>query len=192
MPRVFVFPGGQRDREDARASGFPEPLSAPPPGRIDAATRKRLAVFARTALRETLEETGYLVAAREAPTSPTYTGRGTAWRRYAERGLVPDFGGLRLIARAITPADSPIRFHTRFFLSLSGRLDQAEEMDGELEEVGWYPVREAINELPLAGISRQILVEAQLARRMPGYRPVLFRSIRDSRMIRCEAESAES
>lgn len=191
MPSVFVFPGGQRDREDALATGFPEPIAPPPAGRLDAATRKRLTVFARTALRETLEETGYLVASGEFAAKPRSSLPQSlpqgAWRHYAERGLAPDFAGLRLIARAITPAESPIRFHTRFFLSLGSSLTRLETMDGELEEVGWYRVSEAVNEMPLAGISRQILIEAQLARRTPGYRPVLFRSIGASRMIRCTA-----
>jgi hypothetical protein len=40
--------------------------------------------------------------------------------------------------------------------------------------------------MPLAGISRQILAEALLARRDPAaYPPPLFRSIKDSLMIRC-------
>lgn len=185
MPDVFVFPGGRRDAADRAVSGFAEPLPAPRGGRIDRATRRELAVYARTALRETLEETGYLLAApeRTGPVPPAPIG---AWRRYAERRLAPHFAGMSLLARAITPTTSPIRFHTRFFLALGSHLERAQDVDGELEEVGWYPATQALNELPLAGISRQILIEALLARRnTAAYAPVLFRSIKDSLMIRC-------
>lgn len=185
MPDVFVFPGGRRDAADRAASGFAEPLTTPRGGCIDRATRRELAVYARTALRETLEETGYLLAAPESvePAGPVPRG---IWQRYAERRLAPHFAGMTLLARAITPTQSPIRFHTRFFLALGSRLERAQDVDGELEEVGWYPAAQALNEMPLAGISRQILVEALLARRnAAAYAPVLFRSIRDRLMIRC-------
>ena len=61
MPDVYVFPGGRVERSDARPSGFPEPPPTAPEG-LDRATRRRLVVFARAALRETFEETGVLVA----------------------------------------------------------------------------------------------------------------------------------
>ena len=185
MPDVFVFPGGRRDAGDRAQSGFHESLRTPPGGRVDRATRRALAVFARTALRETLEETGYLLAAPESE-RPAPRQAGGIWRRYAARGLAPHFAGMTLLARAITPADSPIRFHTRFFLALGSRMERVQEVDGELEEVGWYPAAQALNEMPLAGISRQILTEALLARRNAGaYPPPLYRSIKDSLMIRC-------
>jgi 8-oxo-dGTP pyrophosphatase MutT (NUDIX family) len=186
---VFVFPGGSRDPADSAASGFAETLRPPAAGRVDRATRRRLAAYARTALRETLEETGTLLAAPEAMSGAEPGPAGPAegiWRRYADRGLAPHFAGMTLLARAITPVDSPIRFHTRFFLALGSRVERVQEVDGELEQIGWYPAAEALNEMPLAGISRQILAEALLARRDPAaYPPPLFRSIKDSLMIRC-------
>lgn len=190
MPNVFVFPGGRRDAADSIPSGYAETLSRHARGRVDLATRRDLAVYARTALRETLEETGYLLAAPEAA-QPMHEAPAGVWRRFAEQGLAPHFAGMTLLARAITPTASPIRFHTRFFLALGSRVEAAAESDGELEEVGWYPAAEALNEMPLAGISRQILAEALLARKNPaGYAPVLFRSIEDRLMIRCAARHA--
>lgn len=184
MPGVFVFPGGRRDSADKKASGFPEDIQTPRGGRVDGATRRALAVYARTALRETLEETGYLLAAPDAAVPDPQVGE--PWQRYAEHGLAPHFAGMTLLARAITPADSPIRFHTRFFLALGSRMEQVQESDGELDQVGWYPAAQALNEMPLAGISRQILTEALLARRQAAaYPPPLYRSIKDSLMIRC-------
>ncbi|MEX0921226.1 MAG: hypothetical protein WDZ84_00480 [Rhodovibrionaceae bacterium] len=189
MPNVFVFPGGRRDAADAAASGFQETLRLPQHGRIDRATRRSLAAYARTALRETLEETGYLLAAPE-PARPTARIAPGVWQRFAERNLTPHFAGMSLLARAITPVASPIRFHTRFFLALGSHLEPAAESDGELEDIGWYPATQALNEMPLAGISRQILVEALLARRdLAAYAPVLFRSIDDRLMLRCTAKA---
>ena len=120
MPDVYVFPGGRVDPADARASGFAEDLPGAPRG-LDRATRGRLAAFARAALRETFEETGLLVA-REAlgttqsdsrPDSPRPVP--DPWQAYRQARLSPAFDALHLTARAITPTDSPIRFHTRFF-----------------------------------------------------------------------------
>ncbi len=75
MPGIYVFPGGRIGPEDCRPSGFAEPLPDPPPG-LDQTTRRRLAVFARAALRETYEETGLLIGAAEAASIPRHRGDG--------------------------------------------------------------------------------------------------------------------
>jgi 8-oxo-dGTP pyrophosphatase MutT (NUDIX family) len=180
MPSVFVFPGGRLDPADRQPSGFAEPLAAPPPG-IDQATRRRLASFARAALRETFEETGLLLGQPPAGPNrqaPALAGRSAQpiWRAFAGAGLVPAFGALTLVARAITPRRSPKRFHSRFFLAdgaaapvvLGGSLRGS----GELDELNWFPVTE-VPRLPLPEeITELILAEAlahrEAARRNPG------------------------
>ncbi len=168
MPGAYVFPGGRVDPADRVPSGFPEPL-APAPHGADGRTRERLAVFARTALRECLEETGLLVAAANEVANgcrliPTPAGpEEPAWRAYRRARAQPAFGALLLVGRAITPVSSPIRFHTRFFMALSP--DGAPPAtapcgpDAELEDLLWVPVAE-VERLPVPEANRLVLREA--------------------------------
>ena len=169
MPGIYVFPGGRVGPEDRQLSGFAEPLPDPPPG-LDRATRQRLPVFARAALRETYEETGLLLGAAEGTSAPSprlgapglgSSGLGGAapWKAFATAGLEPGFAGMRLVARAITPADSPVRFHTRFFLAECTAAVGEIGGDGELEDIHWAPV-ESLPELPMADITHLVLEEA--------------------------------
>ncbi len=179
MPGIYVFPGGRLSTADRRPSGYPEPLPPPPCG-IDQATRRRLPVFARAALRETYEETGLLLGGGTA--SGTGTDGAAAdlvWRAYREAALAPGFGNMRLVARAITPTDSPIRFHTRFFLAEGAAVQGRIGGDGELEDIHWAAL-ENLPALPMADITQLVLKEA-LAHRAgaggPGRPAPLFRWI---------------
>ncbi len=160
MPGIYVFPGGRVGPEDRRPSGFAEPLPDQPPG-LDRATRQRLAVFARAALRETFEETGLLLGAVEGTSAPPpLRGAGAAvWRAFMAVGLAPHFAGMRLVARAITPTDSPVRFHNRFFLAEGASATGEIGGDGELQDIHWAPL-ENLPELPMADITRLVLEEA--------------------------------
>ena len=169
MPGVYVFPGGRVERADARPSGFTETMTAPPGG-TDSATRRHLALFARAALRETFEETGLLVADRPGadPAEIDTAAAGTAelWRAFRRAGRTPAFAALALVARAVTPTRSPIRFHTRFFRA-DGEAAHGDLLgDGELEDLRWVPVEDAGN-LPIAEVTALVLREA-LAHGPPG------------------------
>ncbi len=181
MPGIYVFPGGRVGPQDRRPSGFAEPLPDQPPG-LDRATRRHLAVFARAALRETREETGLLIGATETASAPPAPFRGDGaelWKAFAAAGLGPCFAAMRLVARAITPPASPIRFHTRFFLAEGAAAAGEIGGDGELEDIHWAPL-ESLAELPMANITRLVLEEA-LAHRAgasgPGRPAPLFRWI---------------
>ncbi len=180
MPGIYVFPGGRVGPEDRRPSGFAEPLPDLPPG-LDQATRQRLAEFARAALRETFEETGLLLGAEAASAPPSLDrihavdriavgdsnqprsalgGEGAeVWNAFTAAGLHPGFAGMRLVARAITPTGSPVRFHTRFFLAEGAAAAGEIGGDGELESIHWAPL-ESLPELPMADITRLVLEEA--------------------------------
>ncbi len=161
MPGIYVFPGGRVGPEDRRPSGFAEPLPDQPPG-LGQATRRRLAVFARAALRETFEETGLLLGAAEAVSAsppPLRGGGAEVWNAFAAAGLHPGFAGMRLVARAITPTDSPVRFHTRFFLAEGAAAAGEIGGDGELEDIRWAPL-ESLPELAMADITLLVLEEA--------------------------------
>lgn len=81
------------------------------------------------------------------------------WASFHAAGLAPAFDDLRLIARAITPRGSPIRFHTRFFLSIDATLAGKALGDGELEEIDWIPLAEAPT-LAMSPVTAAVLREA--------------------------------
>ena len=168
MPGFYVFPGGCVDPIDRQGSGFQEALAAPPAG-LDRATRRRLAIFARTALRESYEEAGLLLSSRKRISlgrpplgDPSY-GNGTGidvWRAYRRAEALPAFEALRLVARAITPTSSPLRFHTRFFAA-DGDLARATLAgDGELEDVHWVQAAD-LPKLKISEVTLAVLREAR-------------------------------
>ncbi|MBX3478904.1 MAG: NUDIX hydrolase [Caulobacter sp.] len=124
-PDVFVFPGGGVEPVDLER---PRPLS-PLCARLAHAPGRLAGALAAAAVRETVEETG-LILADDAP--------------------------LTLAARAITPTNSPVRFHARFFTAnadhLSGHLSDSEE----LSDLAFRPLAES-RRLPLFDITEAIL-----------------------------------
>ena len=133
-PDVFVFPGGRVDPADYHATAT-RPLDAVSARRTGAGPRLAHALAA-AALRETEEETGVV--------------------------LPPDHGTLRLIARAITPTNSPIRFHARFFLA-DAAIAVGEHADSaELTDLGFRTVAET-TKLPLMDVTEAILAALPVA-----------------------------
>src|SRR5690606_20220430 len=82
------------------------------------------------ALRETQEETGVV--------------------------LPPDLAGLTLLARAITPPVSPVRFHARFFLADAERARGEPAESAELSDVAFRPLNEALR-LPVFDVTEIVL-----------------------------------
>lgn len=97
--------------------------------------------LARAAVRETFEETGL---------------------------ILPDNAPLTLAARAITPTNSPVRFHARFFRADADHLTGSLSDSDELSELSWRPLPVA-RALPLFDIT-----EAILDALMAGDPPFLF------------------
>ena len=85
-------------------------------------------------------ETGYLVGASTAEND----------------ALRPDHSALRFSARAITPRESPIRFHARFFLADGTALTAAPAGSGELTDLAWFPLEEA-RRLPVIDVTEFVL-----------------------------------
>ena len=159
MPSVYVVPGGGLSPVDRAASGFHEDLP-PAAGALDVATERDLLPFARAALRESFEETGALLGERgEGLPRGDPAGATTHWQAYRKHRLRPAFGRLQLVARAITPAGSPIRYHTRFFMADGHDLQWVGAGDGELEDIGWFPVEEALRR-PMPEITVLVIGEA--------------------------------
>ena len=146
MPNKFVFPGGRYEASDGR---FPvahegdsitlEKLklrTGPKP------SRRKARGFLVAAIRETYEETGYLV------------GRPGV-------NAAPDLRGIVFFARAITPPGRSRRFDSRFFVadaSILSNLDQPHRLEAEeLLRINWVTLAEA-QELNLPSITREILL----------------------------------
>ncbi|MEO0963161.1 MAG: hypothetical protein AAFY01_12145, partial [Pseudomonadota bacterium] len=65
---------------------------------------------------------------------------------------------LRLLARAITPAESPIRFHARFFTAHNANVSGELNGSGELLDLDWYPLDHA-KTLPIIDVTEFVLKE---------------------------------
>lgn len=162
MPGFYVFPGGRVDPIDRESSGFQESL-CPPPAGVDKTTHCRLITFARAALRESYEETGLLLSSA----APVPQGRPSnvdladidVWRAYRRAETIPAFDALRLIARAITPTSSPMRFHTRFFGADGDLARGTLSGDGELEDLHWVRLSDT-RKLKISEVTLAVLREA--------------------------------
>ncbi|MFC3677216.1 hypothetical protein [Ferrovibrio xuzhouensis] len=86
----------------------------------------------------------------------TWEETGIALGRIAAGRLQPDLSGLTYLCRAITPADSPVRFHARFFARDVTGLPFELGGSGELLDLAFRPLP-AARALPLADITEFIL-----------------------------------
>ncbi len=154
LPDVFVFPGGRVDAGDHRV------VAASP---LRDSTRAALALagaraaarahaLAVAAVRETWEETGLVLGALE-------DGR-----------LRPALDRLDFVARAITPSDSPVRFHARFFLADGARVAGDLRGSGELLDLAWRPLEDCLA-LPLTDITEFVLRRVGLRLAAAGPQP---------------------
>jgi 8-oxo-dGTP pyrophosphatase MutT (NUDIX family) len=162
-----VFPGGRVDDCDNAPSGFDEALSPALAAQLaqDRPGRDPLA-FPRAALRETFEETGLLIAEPSSPTAlssqlqgASRPERGDVWRAFAAKGIRPPFAHLEYVCRAITPTSSHRRYNTRFFLARGALAVGEIKGDGELDDLGWWPLA-AIPRLNLVDVTAFVLEEA--------------------------------
>lgn len=160
VPDAFVFPGGKLDPDDFKA----RPAATFRPDvqehlQQSTATRAKAEALATAAIRETYEETGIWLA------GPGNVGEAESetWNHFREAGLAPRLDAVHMAARAITPVGSPIRFHARFFVADASESHGELRGSGELEELGWYTLREALK-LPVIDVTEFVLGEAAAGR----------------------------
>jgi 8-oxo-dGTP pyrophosphatase MutT (NUDIX family) len=132
MPNRLVFPGGAVDRADLGA-----PSATPLPRHTERLLRKAASEhlahgLAMAAARELQEETGLSL------------------------GSPPRLDRLEYLMRAVTPAASPIRFNARFLLVPEDAVSGTLGGDGELDNLRYYPMQEALA-LDLAAPTRFVL-----------------------------------
>lgn len=155
VPHHYVFPGGRVDRADYDAVPR-SPLRAPVLHKLCRSGDRRLAqALAVTAVRETWEETGLLLGTLR------------------DGGLLPDLQHLDYVLRAITPAQSPIRFNARFFVVEARHLKGTLQGNGELLDLAWRPVAECLK-LPIVDVTEYFLGRLQDDAFADGDRAELF------------------
>ena len=132
MPNRLVFPGGAVDRVDLSAPYATEP----PPHTLRHLRRSANAHLARglaiAAARELEEETGFSL------------------------GSPPHLDGIEYLCRAVTPPTNPIRFNARFLVVNADRLSGTLAGSGELENLRYYGLHEALA-LDLAIPTRMVI-----------------------------------
>lgn len=156
MPNLWVFPGGRIDRSDFRAP-FATDLKPDVAARFEAhIPMARGRALALTAIRETYEEAGLLLA-KPVPARPL----AGPWREFLAEGAAADLDALEIVARAVTPPMLAKRFDTWFLMADAERLIGLDRKPdcGELEEIAWVDFDEAIA-LPLPSVTRTVIGEA--------------------------------
>jgi 8-oxo-dGTP pyrophosphatase MutT (NUDIX family) len=169
MASKWVFPGGRTARSD-RAGPSATELKPEVQAMVDRGLRASKArALGMTAVRETFEETGLLLA-RPHPKRPATD----VWREFLTRGVAPDLGALDYVARAITPPGRTRRFDARFFMADAEALTSLEPDSGdrELDEIAWLSIGD-MRDLDLPQITR--FVVGEVAERLAsGRRPLPF------------------
>ncbi len=148
MPNVYVFPGGRLDAADRDAAVDSE-LSPEVAAKLEAKWSPRLARgLAVTAARETQEETGLVFG------------------RLVGGATRPALAGFDYVARAITPPDSPIRFHARFFLADAAQASGRVRDSHELQDLQWLEIHAALR-MDVADVTEFVLGE--IGKRLDGW-----------------------
>ena len=163
MPGKFVFPGGSLDPGDRRmaaAGVLHEVDERRLAAHVTKPSQARGRALALAAIRETFEETGLMIGAKEygapesAPPGP--------WEQFKRHGVFPSLEPLHFIARAITPPQRPKRFDARFFAvdaeAIAHKIEGVVGPDSELTELVWVPLADTM-ELDLPRITQTVLSE---------------------------------
>jgi 8-oxo-dGTP pyrophosphatase MutT (NUDIX family) len=138
-PEMWVFPGGKLEEADqGAAAATVVPGGAAP----------EVLASVRCAIRETYEEAGVLVGAdldvasrleMETDTSP-----GRFWDQLHGEGIVLDTEEVAYLSNWVTPAVSPLRFDTRFFVALVAAGTQARHHPAEMLDAMWMTPENAL------------------------------------------------
>ncbi|WP_237154518.1 NUDIX hydrolase [Oryzibacter oryziterrae] len=115
-PGAYVFPGGAVDPEDGLVSVVRGPTERTEQRLCDRMrgkpSRRRAKALLVAALRETVEETGYVIG----PVGSSFAkAPPEVFSPFVERQVGLDLSLMTLVGRAITPVKRPRRFDARFF-----------------------------------------------------------------------------
>lgn len=170
VPGVYVFPGGVLEPHDRVLSARMgvHPL-VPSVGLGGSETLAR--ALACAAVREVHEETGLQLRAVVHADDT------------AEASALPDLSALRFLGRAITPTNSRMRFHARFFAAPATSFMGELAGDGELSDLQWVDLDNPAR-LPMVDVTELMLSE--LAQHLSGapHQPALMSYSGDKPRVR--------
>lgn len=153
MPDQWVFPGGRVDRADGYAPAATELRPHVSRNLVKTTSPHRARALAMAAVRETFEETGLILG---TPHDKAPEQAAPSWAPFYETGYSPMLDSLEYVYRAVTPPIRPIRFNARFFLADGANLHGDLQGDGELLNLDWVPIAQAM-ELPTPPIQQIVL-----------------------------------
>jgi 8-oxo-dGTP pyrophosphatase MutT (NUDIX family) len=157
MPDKWVFPGGRVEPGDARAAAATE-LAPQIAERLAYGARRAPRALALAAIRETFEETGFVVGRRGAPPGKPAPG----WAEYSACDAAPELHRLAFIGRAVTPPGRSRRFDARFFLAHADEAMLADPVACKSDELGgahWVAIDDVVQH-DVPAITRFMLREA--------------------------------
>ncbi|WP_181707768.1 NUDIX hydrolase [Chthonobacter rhizosphaerae] len=163
-PGAYVFPGGRVDPTDGLVSAAVEMPDVLRDRLLDRMrpkpSRRRARALLVAALRETAEETGYLIGRRDGAFAKAPP---DGFRPFVDRAVGLDLSMARLVGRAITPVKRPRRFDARFFAvwaddAVAAEPDSPVPPDNELSDVRFVPLSRT-GELELPRMTKIMLAE---------------------------------
>ena len=157
MPDQYVFPGGGVEPCDRWVRPATELRPAVAARLARACTPARARSLAAAAVRETFEETGLALGLEASAANGRVR---PEWQAFHATGVAPALDRLDYIYRAVTPPGLPRRFNARFFLARAEDTAGTLGGNGELLDLGWVPVAEAMD-LPIPYITAVVLEELE-------------------------------
>lgn len=155
MAKRYVFPGGGVDRADARVPVASHLRPEVQSRLVQSCTPARARALAIAAIRETFEETG-LILGKPAEVGPKSVA--PDWQGFLDQGLAPALDELDFICRAITPPKRPRRFNARFFMADAAHATGTIKGNGELVDIQWVPLSDAL-ELNLPAVTKRVIAQ---------------------------------
>lgn len=153
VPDFYVFPGGRLDPLDHQVRPA-TPLDSTLVESMGVRGSKKMAqTLAITAVRETFEETGLLLAESGDVGIDSHPD----WTYWKARGLAPGLRHLRYFGRAITSPVSPIRFNARFFVVHADLLQGQLGGSGELSDLDFYSADDVLHNKPILDVTEFML-----------------------------------
>lgn len=165
-PGAYVFPGGRLDPTDGLVAAhvdMPDPLKTRLLDRMrPKPSHRRARGLLIAALRETAEETGYLVGVRGGGFAKVPPGE---FQPFVDRNVGLDLSAAVLVGRAITPVKRPRRFDARFFAVWADKAvahvpDSPVPPDNELSDVRFVALSRT-HELELPRMTKIMLAELE-------------------------------
>ena len=184
MPGMYVFPGGVLQPEDfhAQAHGSLRDSCAKLMGvRGD---YERAAALAKTAIRETAEECGVMLAVPGAVGDDV---RDPGWRDFHAAGLRPSLRELTYLGRALTPVGMPLRYNARFFVAPASVTVGTPRDGDELDDLQWRRPADC-RDLPMVDITIYLLARfPQILERAKRRQAFVFRHHRERAVVKWQS-----